>query len=46
LLDAVRGASQTVTLPDGRAGQVTIPAGMEDGTVLRLADHAAQLLMR
>lgn len=36
-LDAVRGGVQTVTLPDGRAVHLTIPAGTEDGTVLRLA---------
>ena len=36
-LDAVRGAVRTVTLPDGRTVQLTIPAGTEDGTVLRLA---------
>lgn len=36
-LDAARGAVRTVTLPDGRTVQLTIPAGTEDGTVLRLA---------
>jgi DnaJ-class molecular chaperone len=36
-LDAVRGAVRTVTLPDGRTVQLTIPAGTADGTALRLA---------
>jgi DnaJ-class molecular chaperone len=36
-LDAARGAVRTVTLPEGRQVQLTIPAGIEDGTVLRLA---------
>lgn len=36
-LDAVRGAQRTVTLPDGRTVQLTIPVGTADGTVLRLA---------
>ncbi len=36
-LDAARGSVRTVTLPDGRAVQLTIQAGTEDGTVLRLA---------
>lgn len=36
-LDAARGAVRAVTLPDGRSVQLTIPAGVEDGTVLRLA---------
>jgi DnaJ-class molecular chaperone len=35
-LDAIRGTQQRVTLPDGRALDVTIPAGVEDGQVLRL----------
>ena len=36
-LDAARGSVRAVTLPDGRALQLTIPVGTEDGTVLRLA---------
>ncbi|WP_165838724.1 DnaJ C-terminal domain-containing protein [Roseicella frigidaeris] len=36
-LDAVRGATRQVTLPDGRRVNLTIPKGAEDGTVLRLA---------
>ncbi len=36
-LDAARGAVRTITLPDDRAVHLTIPAGTEDGTVLRLA---------
>lgn len=36
-LDAVRGASRQVALPDGRSLRITIPKGVENGTVLRLA---------
>ena len=36
-LDAARGASRQVTLPDGRALRLSIPKGAETGTVLRLA---------
>ena len=36
-LDAARGASREVTLPDGRAVRLSIPKGAETGTVLRLA---------
>lgn len=36
-LDAVRGATRQVGLPDGRRITVTIPKGADDGTVLRLA---------
>lgn len=36
-LDAARGASRQVTLPDGRSLRVTIPKGAETGTVLRLS---------
>lgn len=36
-LEAARGAVRSVTLPDGKVVQLTIPAGVEDGTVLRLA---------
>jgi DnaJ-class molecular chaperone len=35
-LEAVNGATKRVTLPDGVALDVTIPAGTEDGQVLRL----------
>lgn len=35
-LDAARGATRRITLPDGRTLDVAIPAGMEDGHVLRL----------
>ncbi len=35
-LEAVRGASRAVTLPDGRALEVAIPAGLQDGQTLRL----------
>ncbi len=35
-LDAARGAVRRLTLPDGRTLDVTIPAGLRDGHVLRL----------
>ncbi len=35
-LDAARGASREVTLPDGRTLRLAIPKGAETGTVLRL----------
>ncbi len=35
-LDAVNGAKRRITLPDGRSLDVAIPAGIEDGHVLRL----------
>jgi DnaJ-class molecular chaperone len=34
--DAANGATRRITLPDGRSLDVNIPAGVEDGTVLRL----------
>lgn len=35
-LDAVKGGTRTVTLPQGKQLNVTIPPGSEDGQVLRL----------
>ncbi len=35
-LDAARGATRRITLPDGRTLDVRIPAGVRDGHVLRL----------
>jgi DnaJ-class molecular chaperone len=35
-LDAVNGATQRLTLPDGRTLDVKIPSGTDDGHVLRL----------
>jgi DnaJ-class molecular chaperone len=35
-LDAVNGAKRRITLPDGRSLDVAIPAGIEEGHVLRL----------
>ncbi len=35
-LDAVNGATRRITLPDGGSLDVTIPAGIEEGQVLRL----------
>jgi DnaJ-class molecular chaperone len=36
-LDAARGATRQITLPDGRSLRVEIPKGAETGTVLRLS---------
>jgi DnaJ-class molecular chaperone len=36
LLDAVNGAKKRVTMPDGATLEVSIPAGIEDGQVMRL----------
>ncbi len=35
-VDAAAGTTRRITLPDGRTLDVTIPAGLEDGHVLRL----------
>ncbi|WPZ32379.1 DnaJ C-terminal domain-containing protein [Thalassobaculum sp. OXR-137] len=35
-LDAVRGAKRRITMPDGNALDLTIPAGTKDGALLRL----------
>jgi len=40
-LDAVNGANKTITLPGGGMLQVTIPAGVEDGQILRLRGKGA-----
>ena len=40
-LDAVNGASRTITLPGGGTLQVTIPPGVEDGQILRLRGKGA-----
>ena len=40
-LDAVNGASKTITLPQGETLNVTIPAGVEDGQILRLRGKGA-----
>jgi DnaJ-class molecular chaperone len=40
-LDAVNGASKTITLPGGGTLQVTIPPGVEDGQILRLRGKGA-----
>lgn len=41
-LDAVNGATKHVTLPDGGALSVSIPAGIDDGHVLRLKGKGAR----
>jgi DnaJ-class molecular chaperone len=38
-LDAVNGAARTITLPDGKTLQVTIPEGAEDRQMLRLKEQ-------
>lgn len=40
-LDAVNGAKRRVTLPDGQALDLSIPAGTKDGTILRLKGKGA-----
>src|SRR5579871_4164265 len=40
-LDAVNGATRTITLPHGGTLEVRIPAGVEDGQVLRLKGKGA-----
>jgi DnaJ-class molecular chaperone len=35
-LDAIKGATRAIVLPEGKQLKVTIPAGSEDGQVLRL----------
>jgi DnaJ-class molecular chaperone len=40
-LDAVNGASQRLTLPDGGSLDVTIPAGIQEGQTLRLRGKGA-----
>ena len=40
-LDAVNGATKTITLPQGGTLDVNIPAGVEDGQILRLRGKGA-----
>src|SRR6516225_6230850 len=40
-LDTVNGATKTITLPQGGTLDVTIPAGVEDGQILRLRGKGA-----
>ena len=40
-LDAVNGATKTITLPQGGTLQVAIPGGVDDGQVLRLRGKGA-----
>jgi len=40
-LDAVNGATKTITLPQGGTLDVTIPSGVEDGQILRLRGKGA-----
>jgi len=41
-LDAVNGATRRVSLPDGRTLDVSVPAGVKDGQVLRLKGQGRQ----
>jgi DnaJ-class molecular chaperone len=43
-LDAVNGATKRLTLPDGGSLDVTIPAGMQEGQILRLRGKGAPSL--
>lgn len=40
-IDAVRGAKNTVTMPDGKTIAISIPAGVRDGQTLRLRGKGA-----
>jgi DnaJ-class molecular chaperone len=40
-LDAVNGVTKRITLPDGTALDVTIPAGLQDGQTIRLRGKGA-----
>lgn len=41
-VDAINGAQQRLTLPDGRTLDVRVPPGMEDGQTLRLRGQGGQ----
>ncbi len=41
-IDAVNGAKKRVDMPDGRTLDITIPAGVKDGQVLRLRGQGSQ----
>lgn len=43
LAEAFRGASRQVDLPDGRRLEVRVPAGVQDGTVLRVPGLRARV---
>lgn len=40
-MDAVRGARQTVTMPDGKTIAISVPAGVKEGQTLRLRGKGA-----
>ncbi|NNE48435.1 MAG: J domain-containing protein, partial [Rhodothermales bacterium] len=40
-LEAVRGSKKSVTMPDGKHIEITIPAGVKDGQTLRLRGKGA-----
>ena len=40
-LDAARGAKRAVTMPDGKAIEIAVPAGVRDGQTLRLRGKGA-----
>lgn len=41
-VDAARGGKQRITLPDGRAIEITVPPGVESGQTLRLRGQGAR----
>ncbi len=41
-VDAIKGAQQRLTLPDGRTLDVRVPPGMEDGQTLRLRGQGGE----
>jgi DnaJ-class molecular chaperone len=43
LAEACRGTARQVELPDGRKLEVTVPAGVQDGTVLRVPGLRARI---
>jgi DnaJ-class molecular chaperone len=43
LAEAFRGTTRQVALPDGRRVEVTVPAGVQDGTVLRMPGLRARV---
>lgn len=44
-LEAARGGKRRVALPDGRAVEVAIPAGIEAGQKLRLKDRGGEIFL-
>lgn len=40
-MDAARGAKRAVTMPDGKSIEISVPAGVRDGQILRLRGKGA-----